>query len=108
MRHGMYDNLAEKAFANLLCRNYIMFPINGQMTTLLHMAKSLIVNLQLDRPPGAINRRLLFMKGYVAAQVSQAAKDASPRTLDEQRGLLGCYYLTSVKSVLASTRANCC
>jgi hypothetical protein len=74
-----------------------MFAVNGQMTTLLHMTKSLIVNLQLDKPPGAINKRLMFMKGYVNSQVVQAVRDTTPRTLEEQRALLGCYYFTSVK-----------
>ncbi|KAF2093207.1 hypothetical protein NA57DRAFT_81545 [Rhizodiscina lignyota] len=83
--------------------NFVMFPINGQMTTLLHMTKSLIVNLQLDRPPGSLNRRLLFMKGYVNSQVAHAARDYTPRTLEEQRALLGCYYLTSVKCTLSGS-----
>lgn len=74
-----------------------MFPVNGQMTTLLHMMKSIIVNLQYDRPPGSVNRRLLFMKGYINSQIRQLAMDATPRTPSEQRAVLGCYYLTSVK-----------
>ena len=74
-----------------------MFPVNGQMTTLLLMTKSLLVFLQLDRPPGAINMRLLHMKGTVSSQSVQQSRGPSSRTLDEQRALLGCYYLASVK-----------
>jgi hypothetical protein len=93
------DKTAEVLMGLLLFStwNYVMFPINGQMTTLLHLLKSLIVNMQLERAPGSVNIRALFMKGRISPQAVQAARDTTTRTPEQKRALLGCYYLASVK-----------
>lgn len=43
--------------------NHYQFTSNGQLSTLVYLAKSLTTNLGLERAPGAIDRRALWLSG---------------------------------------------
>jgi hypothetical protein len=78
------------------------------MSNLLHLLKSLLVNLGLDRAPNAVDRRKMFIEGNVGMRPpeSDPPQNYPSRTLEERRTFLGCLYLVSSKSVLACSKLD--
>lgn len=88
--------------------NHYQFSTNGQMSTLLYFAKTVTTNLGLDRAPGAIDRRALWMNGNPlrCLPTSATAPDRRMHTLAEQRAYLTCYYLVMSRVKLSGSTAE--
>ncbi|OCK78134.1 hypothetical protein K432DRAFT_444838 [Lepidopterella palustris CBS 459.81] len=68
--------------------------VNQQGTNLLYLVAALLVDLGLNRPP---NSAFHVKMSPIHPNIGQAAHP-NPRTSDERRALLGCFYLHSVLS----------
>jgi hypothetical protein len=88
--------------------NHYQFAANGQMSTLLYFAKSVTISMGLDRAPGAIDRRALWMSGNPLRchNASTAVSDRRIHTLAEQRAYLTCYYLVMTRVKLGGSTAD--
>jgi hypothetical protein len=87
--------------------NHYQFAANGQMSTLLYFAKTVTANLGLDRAPGAIDRRALWMNGNpLRCHTSSTVPDRRIHTLAEQRAYLTCYYLVMTRVKLGGSTAE--
>ena len=88
--------------------NHYQFSANGQMSTLLYLAKFLTSNLGLDRAPGSVDRRALWMNGNPlrCQNAPTTVSDRRIHTLAEQRAFLTCYYLVMTRVKLGFSTAD--
>lgn len=86
--------------------NHYQFSVNGQMSTLLYLSKALTTNLGLDRAPGAIDRRALWMSGNPLRCNAAPSSDRRIHTLAEQRAFIACYYLVMARVKLGGSNAD--